>query len=153
MRSFFSVQLSKFIDDVRASMSTPAHKEVEGTAGSTGHAVQELLTDTEEGLQRALKTAANSETSLIFDYNRYRVVIANPVKASISTVGAGGILITDGENSIFFDTVTRSARTDGEVHSRGLCYWDLGPRDDEDGVFIVRQMYDQAGRIPDADTV
>ena len=146
-------RLHKFIDDVCAHLSTPSHKEVEQAAGSTGRAVQELLTETEEGLQRALKTALTSDTSVIFNYNRYQFIIANPVKATMSTVGAGGIIITDGENSIFVDTVSQSVTTEGEVHSRGLCYWDLGPRDEKDGVFIVRQVHDEAGRIPDADII
>ena len=105
--------------------------------GPGRRAVQELLTDTEEGQRSALRAALGSPTSLISDFQNYRVVIANPVNAFIGAVNSGGILVTDGKNSISFDPLFGILKTDGEVHARGAFYWDLGARDDQDGVFIV----------------
>jgi hypothetical protein len=137
MISFDSARLSRFLDGLREAMTTPAHAEMAEAAKTAGRAVQELLTDSEEGQRSALKAALGSPTSLISDFQNYRVVIANPVKAFIGAVNSGGILVSDGENSISFDPVSGILKTDGEVHARGAFYWDLGERDDRDGVFIV----------------
>ena len=137
MISFDSARLSKFLDTLREAMTTPAHAEIAEAAKTSGRAVQELLTDTEEGQRSALRAALGSPTSLISDFQNYRVVIANPVNAFIGAVNSGGILVTDGENSISFDPLSGILKTDGEVHARGTFYWDLGERDDQDGVFIV----------------
>ena len=137
MISFDSTRLSTFLETLREAMSTPAHVEVAEAAKTTGRAVQELLTDTEEGQRSALKAALGSPTSLITEFQNYRVVIANPVNAFIGAVNSGGILVTDGKNSISFDPLFGILKTDGEVHARGTFYWDLGERDDQDGVFIV----------------
>jgi hypothetical protein len=137
MISFDSARLSRFLDGLREAMTTPAHAELAEAAKSTGRAVQGLLTDTEEGQQSALKAALASPTSLISEFQNYRVVIANPVNAFIGAVNSGGILVTDGENSVSFDPLSGILKTDGEVHARGSFYWDLGARDDQDGLFIV----------------
>lgn len=137
MISFDSTRLGKFLEGLRAVAATPAHKNQQDTAQSTGRAVRELLTESDEGLQEALRLALASETSLISEYGSYRIIIANPVKAFIGTVGSGGIIVSDGESSVSFDPLSGLLKTDGEVYARGTFYWDLGPRDDQDGVFIV----------------
>ena len=73
MTSFDSTRVSRFLDSLRNAMSTPAHEEQAEAARTAGHAVQELLTDTEEGQQSALQAALASPTSLISDFHNYRI--------------------------------------------------------------------------------
>jgi outer membrane lipoprotein-sorting protein len=120
------------------AMTTSAHKQVKTAAHEVGKAVQNLLTESEEGLEKALQLALKNKSSLISEYNGYKIVISNPVRAFVSTVGPGGILVSDGNNSVSFDPSSGILMTDGEVHSLGGYYWDLGARDDEDGLFIVK---------------
>ncbi len=138
MDAYDPVRLSSFVTKARDAMTTSAHKQVKTAAHEVGKAVQGLLTESEEGLEKALQVALQSKSSLITEYNGYKIVISYPVKAFVSSVGPGGILVSDGNNSVSFDPSSGILMTDGEVHSLGGYYWDLGARDDEDGLFIVK---------------
>ena len=63
MVSFDSARLSSFLDSLRGAMATPAHAEAAEAAKTAGRAVQELLTDSEEGQRSALNAALDSPTS------------------------------------------------------------------------------------------
>ena len=130
-------RLAIFIDGMRRHMATPAHSAAARAADDSGEAVQALLRGGDEGLKQALQLAIGSKTSLVCEHNGYQIVVANPDRAFVGTVGAGGLVVTDGTNSVIFDPTTGALATDGEVHRRGPFYWDLGDRNAKDGVFIV----------------
>ena len=129
--------LKAFVKGFEKAVDQSAQDRIARAAKHDGEAVRELITDTEEGLQIALKRAIEASTSLVINYNGYQVVIANPVHATIGKVGGGGIIVTDGKNSVAFDTVSGKSKLAGEVHQRGEIYWDLGERDGWDEVFII----------------
>ncbi len=129
--------LKAFVKGFEKDFDQSAQERIARAAKHDGDAVRELITDTEEGLQIALKRATQASTSLVINYNGYQVVIANPVNATIGRIGGGGIMVTDGKNSVAFDTVSGHSKMAGEVHKRGDIYWDLGKRDGWDEVFII----------------
>ena len=137
MRTQLTDRLATLIDNMRRRMATPAHAAAARAAEDSGEAVQALLGDGDDGLKRALQLAIGSKTSLICEHNGYQIVVVNPDKALIGTVGAGGVVVTDGANSVIFDPTSGTIETDGETHRRGTFYWDLGDRNARDGVFII----------------
>jgi hypothetical protein len=130
-------RLTAFLDGVRRGMVSPAHSATARAATESGRSVQALLKGGEEGVKQALQLALSSKTSLICEHNGYQIVVANPQRAAVGTVGPGGLFVTDGENSISFDPTSGTVECDGRVIQRGPFYWDLGETDGADGVFIV----------------
>ncbi len=129
--------LRAFLKGFEKDIDQSAQERIARAAKDVGAAVRELITDTEEGLEIALKRALAAPTSLVINYNGYQIIIANPVNATIGKVGGGGVIVTDGKNSVAFDTASGQSKIAGEVHKRGGIYWDLGERDGWDEVFII----------------
>ena len=136
MPFYYPNAIKAFIRGFERDLDRSEDAKLAKAAEDQGQAVKNLLTDTEEGLKKALDEALAAPTSLVAQYNGYRIVIAKPVNAAIGRVG-GGLLVTDGKNSVAFDTTSGLVKTSGEVHRRGQFYWDLGARDEVDELFII----------------
>jgi hypothetical protein len=130
-------RLTGFLDDMRRDMATPAHSAMARTAADGGRSVRSLLAGGEEGIKRALQLALSSKTSLVCEHNGYQIVVVNPERAFVGTIGPGGVYVSDGENAIGFDPASGRVETAGRVRQVGPFYWDLGEADGRDGVFIV----------------
>jgi hypothetical protein len=137
MQTLMLDRLTAFLDGIRRKMVTPAHSAMGRAAADNGRTVRQLMAGGEDGIKQALQLALSSKTSLTCEHNGYQIVVVNPDRAFVGTLGPGGLYVTDGENTISFDPTAGEVETAGQVYQRGPFYWDLRPGGDSDGVFIV----------------